>query len=427
MANPRQRRNLIFGLSLGAATAALAILSMVTVVATQPAQAQTFSVVHNFSGGQDGANPAAGLTLDKAGNLYGTAVDGGTGCSPYGCGTVFELKHKGSGWVFNPLYSSISGDGIYPLARVIFGPNSTLYSTTSATSENGDWGTVFNLRPQARACPGAFCSWSETLLYVFQGGTDGANPGGGDLLFDRAGNIYGTTTSGGNSTGDGVVYELTPQSGGGYTENPLYTFSGSDGAYPYNGVIFDNAGNLYGTTVGGGLVNYGAVFELTKGAGGGWTESCLYSFQDGNDGSYPYAGLIFNQSGSKLYGATSSGGTGAGGTVFELTLGANCNWTLATIKSFTHPACGPWGTLVMDGAGNLYGTTRCGGGNEAGDVFKLTQSGGVWTYEELYDFTGGNDGGEPYCSVALDANGNLYGTASAGGSQGLGVVWEITP
>jgi uncharacterized repeat protein (TIGR03803 family) len=426
MANPRQLGNLLFGLSLGAATAPLAMVFMLTVVATQPAQAQTFGVLHNFTGGQDGANPAAGLTLDKAGNLYGTAVYGGTGCAPDGCGTVFQLKHKGAGWVFNPLYSFVSGDGIYPLARVIFGPSSVLYGTTSDTDENGNWGTAFNLRPPATACPGVFCSWSETLLYVFQGATDGANPGGGDLLFDQAGNIYGTTTSGGNSTGNGVVYELTPRSGGGYTESPLYAFSGSDGAYPYNGVVLDTAGNLYGTTAGGGLGNAGTVFELTKAAGGSWTESCSYSFQDGSDGAYPYAGLIFDQSGN-LYGATTSGGSAGGGTVFELTPGASCNWTLNIIKSFDYPDCGPWGTLVMDGAGNLYGTTRCGGGQEAGDVFELTYSGGAWTYDELYDFTGGNDGGEPYGSVALDANGNLYGTASAGGSEGFGVVWEFTP
>ena len=418
-------RELVFRLSEYAL--ALTIVFVLTVVASRAAQAQyTYTELHNFTGGQDGANPEAGLTMDVPGNLYGTAVDGGNGCSPYGgCGTVFKLKRSGSNFLFDPLYSFISGDGTYPSARVIFGPNGTLYGTTPFTYENGYFGTVFNLRPFPTVCKVALCTWMETPLYIFQGGSDGAVPGYGDLLFDGAGNIYGTTEGGGTQ---GVVYELTP-SGSGYKESVLYSFSGgTDGSTPYNGVIFDN-GNLYGTTYVGGLSSVGTVFELTPQGGGRWTESCLYSFRNGNDGGYLWAGLIPDQSGNNLYGATSDGGTGGGGTVFELTLGANCSWTLKTLYSLTGTAgkrCGPRGTLFMDGSGNLYGTTYCDGVNNAGSVFMLTPtSQPPWTYTSLHDFTGGSDGGNPYGNVVFDANGNIYGTASTGGSQTVGVVWEL--
>jgi len=422
MTNVRQSRNLICGLSLGAATAALAIASMLIVVAAQPAQAQTYTVIHTFTGGQDGGTPRSGLTI-KAGNLYGTAYNGGVGY-----GTVYQLKHKGAGWTFTPLYTfkgfGNGGDGANPEARVIFGPNGTLYGTTNLGGLGV--GTVFNLRPAARACTAALCPWTETVLHSFYGNPDGEGPGYGDLIFDKAGNIYGTTSNGGNGSNDGTVYELTPKAGGGYTEMPIYSFSGSDGAFPQNGVIFDNAGNLYSTTINGGLsISYGTVFELTKSIG--WTESLPYSFQGGNDGGYPYAGLIFDPSGN-LYGATSDFGTGGGGTVFELSPSGD-SWTYNVLYSFAGTAdhqCGPWGTLVMDGAGNLYGTTYCDGANGYGNVFELSPLNGGWIYMDLYDFTGGNDGGNPVSNVVFDASGNLYGTASTGGTHNVGVVWEIT-
>ena len=425
MANGRQFRNLIFNLSFSAAIAALAIAFVLTVVARQPAQAQAFKILHTFTGGQDGANPYSGVTFDKAGNLYGTAYYGGTG----DYGTVYQLKHKGSGWTFNPLYSFAGGsDGAYPQARVIFGPNGTLYGTAFIGGSYG-YGTAFNLRPSAAACRTALCPWKETVLYNFTGGTDGGYPGYGDLTLDQAGDIYGTTQTGGKSMG--VVYELTPP-GSWNLESVLYAFSGrdTDGAFPFNGVIFDNAGNLYGTTWAGGVGGVGTVFELMY---PGWTECTLNNFFNGNDGGYVNAGLIFDQSGN-LYGATSGEGKNNGGTVFELTPGANCSWTLDTLYSFTHfsgDQCGPRGTLAMDGAGNLYGTTYCDGAYGYGNVFELTYPN--WTYTSLHDFTGGSDGGNPVSNVVFDSRGNLYGTTYYGGDlncdggYGCGVVWEITP
>jgi uncharacterized repeat protein (TIGR03803 family) len=272
-------------------------------------------------------------------------------------------------------------------------------------------------------CTTALCTWNETLLYGFLGSSDGGVPLYGDLIFDHAGNIYGTASRGGS--GNGVVYEMM-RSGGGWTEQPIYAFSGSpDGAIPYAGLVFDNAGNLYGTTTQGGTGS-GTVFELSP-SGSGWTERVIYSFAGGSDGGYPTGGLISDQSGN-LYGSTSNGGTGGGGTVFELTPSGGGNWAYNLLYSFTGGTqCGPWGTLFMDVAGSLYGTTMCDGANNDGSVFKLTNSGSSWTYSSLHDFTGGDDGKDPYGNVAFDTAGNLYGTASSGGEYSVGVVWEITP
>ena len=375
------------------------------------------------------------MTLDKAGNLYGTAYGGGTGNN----GTVYQLKHKGSGWTFNPLYAFHGSDGANPRARVIFGPNGTLYGTTYYGGVGV--GTVFNLRPPATICKAILCPWTETVLYSFTGTSDGSEPIYGDLLFDQAGNIFGTTELGGSTQcggyGCGVVYELTPK-GSGYTEGALYVFSGKDGALPENGVIFDNTGNLYGTTGEGGDLTCdapygcGTIFELMY---PGWTQQCtLVNFHNSFDGAGP-AGLVFDRSGN-LYGATVDGGEYGGGTVFEVTSSGNCSWTLKTLYSFPGIAgnsCGPETTLVMDGAGNLYGTTYCDGAYGYGSVFKLTPTAAPpWTYTALYDFTGGDDGAHPLSTVVFDFSGNLYGTTEGGGAGGCdnggcGVVFEITP
>jgi len=185
----------------------------------------------------------------------------------------------------------------------------------------------------------------------------------------------------------------------------MHSFTGSpdDGARPGGGVIFDQSGNLYLTTGFGGANDSGTVYQLSPPF---YYGSILYSFQGGSDGAGPAGGVIFDQSGN-LYGATTTGGSGGGGTVFELTPSGS-GWTFTLIYSFTGGAyCGPRGNLVMDGAGNLYGTTRCDGTYNQGSVFKLTPSSGGWTESDLYDFTGGSDGGSPFSKVVIDANGNL--------------------
>lgn len=400
------------------------LMFALTAVLIQPAQAQTFTVLHNFTGGQDGASPAAGLTMDRAGNLYGTT--GGNGV--YDNGTVFKLKHTGSGWLFTPLYSFAGGDdGNNPEARVVFGPNGTLYGTTVQGGGNGcggdGCGTVFNLRPPARACTTALCPWTETVIHRFAG-SDGAGPYG-DLVFDTAGNLYGTT-AGGGAYGLGAVFELTPTAGG-WTESVLYSFTGgNDGYYPYSGVVFDQSGNLYGTAYSGGLYDYGTVFQLMP-SGSAWTENTLYAFQDESDGAHPVGGLIFDKSGN-LYGTAVFGGSGGVGTVFALAP-SNGNWAFTVLYALSGPLNGHGSdaSLTMDAASNLYGTTAADGEYQYGSVFKLTPSGGSWTYTDLHNFTGQSDGGFPIGGVVLDASGDLYGTTEAGGAYNHGVVWEITP
>ena len=408
-----------------AATAALAMATVfaLTVVLTQSAHAQTFKVLHTFTGA-DGAFPAAGLTIDKAGNLYGTASGGGS----YGNGTVFKLSHKGSGWVFTPLYSfQPPPDGSGP-GPVVFGSDGSLYGTTylgglkDCVYDQTTCGTVFNLKPPASACKTALCPWTETVLYRFPDDSN-SNPTG--LTFDPAGNMY-IPTSGGNEY---YAVAKLASSNGGWQE----TLQCPSGGYSVSSVILDATGNLYGVVDGGGAYGQGYVFQLNMSGGCLWNG--LYSFQGGSDGGSPAGGLIFDNSGN-LYGTTEGGGEGGGGTVFEL-LPSNGNWTFSLLYSLTG-GYGPVASLTMDAAGNLYGTTFGGGAYAAGSVFKLTPSGGSWTYTDLHDFCsspGCSDGEAVASNVTLDANGNLYGTALWGGDTsgdchglvGCGTVWEITP
>ncbi len=237
-------------------------LSLITLVASlsPTAHAQTFNVIHAFTGGGDGANPAAGVTY-RAGDLYGTALYGGNGN-----GSVYQMMHAGNNWVTVPI-SIFSAGGIVPEARVVFGPDGHPYGTTAGGGAHSE-GIVFDLIVPVSICKTAACFWKENNLYDFKGGSDGANPSARDLTWDHQGNIYGATFQGGPS-GWGSVYELKP-SGNGWQESVIYSFSGPpDGGGPGNGVILDANGNLFGTTMNGGLYNNcdnvtcGTVFELT--------------------------------------------------------------------------------------------------------------------------------------------------------------------
>jgi len=403
---------------------------------TRVAPAQTLQVLHAFTGGGDGARPSASLTFDARGNLYGTTIYGGhTGgpCQPAGCGTVFKLTHTGSGWILNPLYSFTGGnDGMNPAGSVVSGPDGLLYGTTYAGGGNGcsgtGCGTVFSLGPPAHACTSALCPWTETILHRFSG-DDGQIPNAG-VVFDANDNLYGTTAGGGHNFG--TVYELTRTVGGGWTEQVLHYFANSpDGALPAAGLIFDAAGNLYGTTYEGGTSNYGTVFELMPTQGGGWTEQVLYSFYQGTDGYQPLAGLIFDAAGN-LYGTTSlsSFPVEYTGVVFELTPTSG-GWTEQVLHQFQNDGLDgdmPVAGLIFDPAGTLYGTTSAGGTSNDGTVFQLTPTqGGGWTEQVLHSFMGAADGSSPAAGLILDAAGNLYGTAQAGGTYNAGTVFELSP
>lgn len=403
-------------LRMGAIALSLLILLSTTITA---APAQTFSVLHEFTNGQDGGEPQAGLSTDRAGSFYGTASTGGnTGgaCSnqnPHGCGTVFKLSRTGSGWIFTTLYTFSGPDGANPLTRVIVGPDGSLYGTT-ANGGSANVGVVFNLRPPPVPCKTTSCPWKETVLYTFQGSTDGAEPTFGDLVFDGAGNIYGTTPHGGQGD-NGTVYKLT-RSNGGWTETVLYRFQGGsrDGAIPYAGLVFDQAGNLWGATGYGGSYNDGTIYQLVP-AGGGWTENVVYDFHGGAEGANPYGGLIFDQFGN-LYGAT-FGSNGTPVEVYELSPFAG-SWTYNALHSFNTNQ-GVLGALAMDADGSLYGTMYSG----VPEVFRLTPSNGGWTLTGSWGGVGDN----PCGNVIFDGSGDLYTTTQGGGSGEVGLVFEITP
>jgi uncharacterized repeat protein (TIGR03803 family) len=412
-----------------AATIARVALALTVIVTglTPRALGQTFSVIHNFTGGIDGAYPSTGLTMDTAGNLYGTAFSGGTA----EMGTVFSLTNNGRGWMFHPLYSFSGGqDGAGPLARVVIGPDHGLYGSTVAggggpcPGSNGylGCGAVYKLTPPAHAPRSAIYSWDATVLYRFSSG-DGAYPQG-DLIFDRAGNIYGTTVVGG-SANRGEIYKLAP-SNGRWTENTLYSAQGaSDGKFPWGGVLFDSAGNLYGSFSENGPYGYGALYQLSP-SGSGWNERTIHGFSfHGDDGAIPQGGFMQDAAGN-LYGTTMHDATG-GGTVFEM-VSSGGTWSYNFLYGFSGGIdVGPYDKLLMDAAGNLYGTTFGDGQYGYGSVFKLTRSSSGWTYTSLHDFTGGSDGANPMCVLVMDSSGNLYGTASGGGASGAGDVFRITP
>lgn len=277
-----------------------------------PAYAQTFQVIHFFTG-PDGTDPAAGLTMDSAGNLYGTADSGGQ----YGNGTVFKLRLYDATWIFMPLYSFHgASDGGGPMAPLAFGPSGALYGTTA------NYASVFNLRPSANR-PAQFMPWVLTSLYLTQQFLPGGN-----LAFDQAGNIYGASIAGGNPAcyaGCGFIYELSP-SGNSWTETAIYSFTDmSDGAEPVS-VTIDHAGNLYAPTFAGGINNQGTIFELTP-SGSGWSSQTIYSF-NGNSGVQPQAGLIADAAGN-FYGTT-AWVTNGSGTVFELSPSGN-GWTYTVL------------------------------------------------------------------------------------------------
>ena len=397
---------------------ALLVLLLASAFATQ---AQTFTVLHSFTGGSDGGAPVAGLAIDRTGNLYGTTSYGGHS------GVVYKMAERNSNWILSPLYTFKAGaDGCEPQrADLMIAPDGSIYGSTPLCGNIQCGGTgcgiVFRLRPSDTVPVTSGAPWTETILYHFTGYVEPVLAG--KLAFDAAGNIFGSTRQGG-SPDRGYIYELSP-SGSGYVETEIYTFQ--DMAQP-SGVIFDNAGNLYGTAIGGGLGDYGNVFKLSL-SGSQWVATNLYTFYDGEDGAFPYGDLIADAQGN-MYGSTTSGGTGGGGTVFEMSPDGQGGWihtTLVELPGYNdHPGGGPQDALTMDSAGNLYGTAILNGAFHKGNIFKLTNNGGSWTYTSLHDFSGGSDGSLPFSNVVIDAQGNLYGTAAQGGANSQGVVWKIT-
>ena len=384
-----------FGLALCAA-------GLLTPVA---ADAARFHVLHTFLDGDDGATSNAPVILDRKGNIYGTALQGGASNN----GVIFKITPTGNESI---LYSFAGGsDGSKPEAGLVRDGSGNFYGTTNLGG-GADQGTVFKLASDG----------TEAVLHAFSGGSDGGYPQA-NLLRDKAGNLYGTTVSGGGgcSDGCGTIFEVAAD--GSFTTLHAFT-GGDDGWFPMSGLIADGKGNLYGTAAAGGIHGFGTVFRLS--AAGRF--KVLYAFAGGNDGAYSQAGLIRDSSGN-LYGTTRGGGGSKAcgdygcGTIFKLAP----DGTESVLYAFTGAGDGgePYGGVVADGSGNLYGTTITGGNSQGlGVVFELPSGN---TLKLLHTFQGASDGAWPEAGVALDASGNLYGTAYAEGPDGWGTVFKIRP
>jgi uncharacterized repeat protein (TIGR03803 family) len=394
------------------------LLYTLTVLPGGTLHAQTFTVIHSFEDGLGGTLPVAGLIEDARGNLYGTTSDNGT----LGPGSAYRLTNVQGGWTFSVLtrFGQNDLDGNLPFSGLTLGPDGAFYGTTWLGGNGGPGGdgTVYRLNSAT--------SSSHTVIYRFSG-PDGSRPAEAELTFDSAGNIFGTTSFGGSNS-EGTVFELICN-GNQWTESVIYSFSGlTDGGYPDGKLLFDSAGNLYGTTYTGGIppLYSGVVYELSPSAGG-WTFRVLHSF-DGPTGRLPSAGLVKDTAGN-LYGTTSAGGLGDGGTVFELSP-AGSDWNFSTIYTFENTGgndgSGPEGPVLLDTAGNLYGTTSSDGAYDQGSVFKLTPTNGGWSFTSLHDFQS-PDAEYPYGNLVMDASGNIFGTTYEGGAYDLGTVWEIMP
>jgi len=407
-----------------------ALFAVAWVLPLVKASAGTLSVLTAFNGG-DGASPYGTLIADSAGNLYGTTLNGGANNS----GTVFELTPPAAGqaaWTETVLFSFSNSTGTSPGGSLTADSAGNLYGTTQAGGAY-DGGTVFKLAPPAQGQT----AWTPTVLCTFNAGDDTGPPGG--LIFDRAGNLYGTTRYDG-AYSRGTVFELTPPAAGqtAWTETVLFSFNGANGANSFASLIFDGAGNLYGTTLNGGGLYSGNVFELTPPAAAqtAWTETVLFSF-NGTNGNGPFGSLIFDSVGN-LYGTTWGGGASHEGNVFELMPPAagQTAWTETVLASFKGKKGEyPQGSLIADSAGNLYGTTNEGGADKHnGTVFELTKPVGhktVWKETVLASFDV-TDGAGPNGSLIFDGAGNLYGTTIGGGQSGdgrpgNGTVFELTP
>ena len=316
-------------------------------------------------------------------------------------------------------------DGSTALSTLISDASGNLYGTTEFGGAS-TFGTVFELSPQVGG------GWTQTVLHSFTA-SDGSNPWAA-VIFDAAGNLYGTTRSGGMH-GFGTVFKLSPQAGGGWTQTVLHNFNatGTDGQNPIGGLILDSAGNLYGTTQLGGAYGKGTAFELLPQAGGGYREKVLHSFGNGTDGQLPIASLIFDAAGN-LYGTTAAGGVNGGGTVFELSPQSGGGWRETRLANFSAAGSnpnGPSAAMVFDLAGNLYTTTYFGGFFSGGAVVELSpKAGGGYTAKVIHNFGGTNDGLNPYAGLTLDSSGNLYGTTQGGFSssgRSQGEVFELSP
>jgi uncharacterized repeat protein (TIGR03803 family) len=357
-----------------AVSKALAVMTVTLIMALMLAPgawaAGKYKILHTFTGADGGASQGV-LVFDARGNLYGTTLFGGD----FGDGAVYKLTPNADGsWTESVLHSFNYSDGRQPNDGLVFDATGNLYGTASRAGAYGH-GVVFKLAPNPDG------SWTDSTIHDFKGGKDGGSPDHSDLIFDAAGNLYGVTAGWNGGDSNGTVFELTPNSDGTWTQSVLYNFrGGTDGIIPEGTLTFDRAGSLYGATLKGGAYGRGTIFKLTLGSDGKWTKYVLHQFRGGKDGSHPYAGVVFDTAGN-LYGTTLTGG-GVGpcsvsfkgcGTVFKLIPNSKGGWTEQMLHRFLGtPNNQPLSGVVLDASGNLYGTTSNQGSNFLGVVYEIT-------------------------------------------------------
>jgi uncharacterized repeat protein (TIGR03803 family) len=417
----------------------IAVLTASAMVFVQPGSlwaAEDQELELHYFNGTDGGNSYTGLIFDAAGNLYGTTEWGGNvkACQD-GCGTIFRLTPSNGQWTYTVLYElggPSSPEGSLPTG-LFFDTAGTLYGTASGGGQSGSAGQFFKLTPTTHG------PWNLTVLFGFGTGQGYGTNGG--WFFGADGNLYGSTSHGG-ANDNGAVFRLTPTAKGPWKYTKLYQFGrAAGGQIPVGGMVFDAAGNLYGVTYQGGT-HHGVVFELSPASSGLWTETVIHTFggRAESDGANPLSGLIIDSQGN-LYGTTGGGGKEGLGTVYELSPDGNGQWTDNILVDFAGGnGAGPVGGLILDGSGDLYGTTASGGVKNCeigpcGTVFELSPSNGQWTETVLHKFAGGRQGLDPWAGVVADANGNLYGTSLfggknsgyclSGGGDTCGVAFEI--
>jgi uncharacterized repeat protein (TIGR03803 family) len=323
------------------------------------------SVLYSFTGGPDGGEPYKGVTLDADGNLYGSAVTGGSGSCEGGCGVIYKLTNNGGTWTQTVIHAFTGGDdGSGPGARLTIAGHGRLYGMTPTGGAYG-LGTIYETHQDGNG------NWVFNVIHAFTGGADGSSGSAGQMLL-RNGRLYGAATAGG-IYGKGTVFELTPTGNGEWTFKTIYSFQGQpDAGFPYGGLVFDAAGNLYGTSYYDGAHNLGAVYKLSRRAVGEWKETVLYSFKGGSDGQNSISNLVFDAAGN-LYGTTSEGGLGSG-VIFQLSPATGSHWTETVVHQFAGPPDGAfaYNGMVGDGLGNFYGATVHGGADDEGSVYQFT-------------------------------------------------------
>jgi uncharacterized repeat protein (TIGR03803 family) len=382
--------------------------------------ASTEKVVWNFVGGSDGSGPWSNYFISDAnGNLYAATAAGGT----YSAGTVFMLSPAGKETVLHEFTGS-NGDGSAPHGRLAFDAKGNIYGTTQGGGINGT-GTVYKLSPKSGG------GWTERVIYTFSAtGADGTAPSAG-MTIAADGTMYSTTPDGG-AFGAGTVFSLKKASKG-WKQTVIQSLNGSsNGGFPYEGLMMDAAGNLYGAAPTGGASGQGVIYRLSH-TKQGWVDTVLYSFTGQNgDGSGLYWIDLISDTAGNIYGATSFGGTNGTGTVWELVYSkTDKSYSEKVLYEFGASGSGdgndPYGGLAMDSKGNLYGTTLNGGSSNLGAFYKLTKQGKTWKETVLHSFVGANDGNEPTGNPYIDATGRLYGMTQSGGKSNLGIVYRLAP